>query len=302
MKARRAVDLDVPSAAPCEATLKDPRAAEPEATVKDRRAADRSFALAAASELTIRERAERPPWRASERPAQAELPIVLPVEAVELDEATVKERSAAERQVPSAASFEPTLNERSAIDPEATIKERSAAARNIPPAAPLEPTIKERHTVDRDEAIINERSAAARHVPPAAPFEPTIKERGATARRVSPPVSPTSEWPTSRPNGWLTWWLTACPNASSAPAEPPIVPLRGTSAGNARPRITRSTPTWIVLMVLIVAAAGGTVAFIYRSTNDSEHAHPSSTHAKALDDDATKTTKGDEAKPSGGDP
>jgi hypothetical protein len=268
MKARRAVDLDVPSAAPCEAALKDQRAAEPEATVKDRSAAERSFALAAASELPIRERAERPAWRASGRPAQAELPIVLPAEAVDLDEATVKDRSAAERQVPSAAPFEPTINERSAIDLEATIKERSAAARNVPPAAP---------------------------------FEPTIKEQSATARRVPPPVSPASGWPTSQPNGWLTWWLTACPNASSAPAEPPIVLLKGTSAGNARPRITRSAPTWIVLMVLIVAAAGGTVAFLYRSTNDSEHVQPSSTHTKASGDAATKATKATKRNAIGGD-
>jgi serine/threonine protein kinase len=121
------------------------------------------------------------------REAPPRLPTIEERSAVDLDEATIKDRSDAERQAPPAAPFEPTINERSAsdleatikersaIDLEATIEERSAAARNVPPAASLEPTIKERNAVDRDEAILNERSAAERHVPTAAPFEPTVK-------------------------------------------------------------------------------------------------------------------------------
>lgn len=254
MKARRAVDLDVPSAAPCEATLKDRRAAGPEATVKEQRAADRSFALAAASELTIRERAEWPTWRVSERPAQAELPIVLP----DLDKATVKERSAAGRTVPSAAPFE------------ATLKERSAADRRVPPATSFDATV------------------ADRHVPSAAPFEATIKGRSTVDLGVPPPVSPASERPTARPSGWLTWWLTWRPDESLTPAEPPMVPpanaqraptgtpmppviaqpVVASFAADVRSPITRRARAWIVVAVLIVTTIGGTVALVYGATND----------------------------------
>jgi hypothetical protein len=233
MKARRAVDLDVPSAAPCEATLKDQRAAEPEATVKDRRAADRCFALAAASELTIRERSEWPTWRASERPAPADLPIVLPAEA--------QQRAPTDTPMLS-PSFDVPMHHRTP------------------------------------------------HVPPAATFEATIKDRSTVDLDVPPPVSPASEWPTSRPGDWLTWWLTWRSNESSTPAELPMVPpanaqraptgtpmpspvvaqsLGASFAANVRSPITRRARTWIVVTALLVATIAGTVAFIYGATNDS---------------------------------
>ena len=185
--------------------------------------------------------------------------------AVDLDDVTLKDRSAAARHVPPAASFE------------ATMREQSAAARHIPPAASFEATIKDRSAIDR-------------HVPPAAPFEATIKDRSTVDLDVPPPVSPASEWPTSRPSGWLTWWLTWLPNESSTPAElpmvppanaqlaptgtpmpPPVVaqPVVASFAANVRSPITRRARTWIIVTALIVATIGGTVAFIYGATNDS---------------------------------
>lgn len=183
--------------------------------------------------------------------------------AVDLDAATLRERSAADRNVPPAAPFEATMRERSAADRrvppaasfEATMRERSE--RHVPPAAPLDATIKDRTAIDR-------------HVPPAAPFEATIKDRNTVDLDVPPPVSPTSEWPTSRPSGWLTWWLTWPPNESSTPAELPMVPPANAQlAANVRSPITRRARTWIVVTALIVATIGGTVAFIYGATNDS---------------------------------
>jgi hypothetical protein len=146
----------------------------------------------------------------------------------------------------------------------------------VPPAAPINATIKD-------------RSAIERHVPPAAPFEATIKDRSTVDLDVPPPVSPASEWPTSRPSGWLTWWLTWRPNESSTPAELPMVPpanaqlaptgtpmpspvvaqpIVASFAANARSPITRRARTWIVVTALIVATIGGTVAFIAGATND----------------------------------
>lgn len=206
-----------------------------------------------------------------------------------------KERSAVDLDVPPAVPSEATLKERSAFDlDEATLKERSAADRRVPPAAPFEATIRERR--DRHvppaaplDATIKERSAIDRHVPPAAPFEATIKDRSTVDLDVPPPVSLASEWPTSRPSGWLTWWLTWRPNESSAPAELPMVPPANAQlaptgtpmpspvvaqpfvasfAANVRSPITRRARTWIVVTALIVATIGGTVAFIYGATND----------------------------------
>jgi hypothetical protein len=186
-----------------------------------------------------------------------------------------KERSAVDLDVPPAVPSEATLKERSAFDlDEATLKERSAADRNVPPAAPFEATIKDRSAIDR-------------HVPPAAPFEATLKDRSTVDLDVPPPVSPASEWPTSRPSGWLTWWLTLRANEGSTPAKPPIVPpanaqlapigtpmpspvvaqpVVGLFAANVRSPITRRARTWIVVTALIVATIGATVAFIYGAT------------------------------------
>lgn len=203
--------------------------------------------------------------------------------AVDLDEPTLKERSAADRNVPPAAPFEATLTERSAAD------------RRVPPAASFEATMRERR--DRHvpsaaplDATIKDRSAIDRHVPPAAPFEATIKDRSTVDLDVPPPVSPASEWPTSRPSGWLTWWLTWRPHESSTPAELPMVrsanaqlaptgtpmpsqvvaqPVVASFAANVRSPIPRRARTWIVVTALIVATIGGTVAFIYGATNDS---------------------------------
>jgi hypothetical protein len=226
-----------------------------------------------------------------------------------------KERSAVDLDVPPAVPSEATLKERSAFDlDEATLKERSAADRNVPPAAPFETTIKERSAADRRvppaasfeatmrersdrhvpsaapfEATLKDRSAIDRHVPSAAPFEATLKDRSTVDLDVPPPVSPASEWPTSRPSGWLTWWLTLRANEGSAPAEPPMVPpanaqraptdtpmpspvvaqpVVASFAANVRSPITRRARTWIVVTALIVATIGGTVAFIYGATND----------------------------------
>jgi hypothetical protein len=207
-----------------------------------------------------------------------------------------KERSAVDLDVPPAVPTEATLKDRSAVDlDEATLKERSAADRRVPPAASFEATMRERS--DRHvppaaplDATIKDRSATDRHVPPAAPFEATIKDRSTVDLDVSSPVSPASEWPTSRPSGWLTWWLTWRPNESSTPAELPMVPpanaqraptgtpmpapvvaqpVVASFAADVRSPITRRARTWIVVTALIVAAIGGTVAFIYGATNDS---------------------------------
>lgn len=215
-----------------------------------------------------------------------------------------KERSAVALDVPPAVPSEATLKERSAVDlDEATLKERSAVDRNVPPAASLEAPIKDRSAADRRvppaalfEATMRER--IDRHVPPAAPFEATIKDRSTVDLDVPPPVSPASEWPTSRPSGWLTWWLTWRPNESFAPAELPMVPPENAQlaptgtpmrssvvaqpvvasfAANVRSPITRRARTWIVVTAFIVATIGGTVAFIYGATNDA------ATNATALD-------------------
>jgi hypothetical protein len=207
-----------------------------------------------------------------------------------------KERSAVELDVPPAVPSEATLKERSAVElDEATLKEWSAADRHVPPAAPLDATIKDRSAIDRRvppaalfEATMRERSD--HHVPPAAPLDATIKDRSTVDLDVPPPVSPASEWPTSRPSGWLTWWLTWRPNESSTPAELPMVPpanaqlaptgtpmpspvvaqpLVASFAANVRSPITRRARTWIVVTALIVATIGGSVAFIYGATNDS---------------------------------
>jgi hypothetical protein len=181
------------------------------------------------------------------------------------EEATLKEPSAADRHVPPAAPFE------------ATLKEPSAADRHVPPAASFEATIKDRSAIDR-------------HVPPAAPFEATIKDRSTVDLDVPPPVSPASEWPTSRPSGWLTWWLTWLPNESSTPAELPMVPpgnaqlapgapmpmpppviarpVVASFAADVRSPITRRARTWIIVTALLVATIGGSVAFIHGATND----------------------------------
>jgi hypothetical protein len=226
-----------------------------------------------------------------------------------------QERSAVDLDVPPAVTSETTLKDRSAVDlDEATLKERSAADRNVPPAVPFEATLKDRSTADRRvppaasfEATIRERSdrhvpsaapldvtlkdrsAIDRHVPPAAPFEATLKDRSTVDLDVPPPVSPASEWPTSRPSGWLTWWLMWRANESSASAELPMVPPvnaqlapTGTPmpllvvaqpfvaafAPHVRSPITRKARTWIVVTALIVATIGRTVAFIYGAAND----------------------------------
>jgi hypothetical protein len=174
-----------------------------------------------------------------------------------------KERSAVDLDVPPAFPSEATLKERSAFDlDEATLKERSATDRHVPPAAPLDATLKDRSAIDRQ-------------VPPAAPFEVTIKDRSTVDLDVPPPVSPASEWPTSRPSGWLTWWLTVPPaNAQLAPTGTPMPspvvaqPFVASFAANVRSPITRRARTWIVVTALIVATIGGTVAFIYGATND----------------------------------
>jgi hypothetical protein len=157
------------------------------------------------------------------------------------------------------------------------MREPSAADRHVPPAASFEATIKDRSAIDR-------------RVPPAAPFEATIKDRSTVDLDASPPVSPASEWPTSRPSGWLTWWLTLRPNEGATPAElpmvppanaqlaptgtpvpPPVVahPVVASFAANVRSPITRRARTWIIVTALIVATIGGTVAFINGATNDS---------------------------------
>lgn len=207
-----------------------------------------------------------------------------------------KERSAVDLDVPSAVPSEATLKERSAVDlDEVTLKDQSVADRRVPPAASFEATIRERS--DRHvppaaplDATIKDRSAIDRHVPPAAPFEATLKDRSTVDLDVPPLVSPASEWPTSRPSGWLTWWLTWRPIESSTPAELPMVPpanaqraptgtpmpspvvtqpVVASFAANVRSPITRTARTRIVVTALIVATLGGTVAFIYGATNDS---------------------------------
>lgn len=207
-----------------------------------------------------------------------------------------KERSAVDLDVPPAVPSEATLKEWSAVDlDEATLKERSAADRNVPAAAPFEATLKERSVADRNvppaapfEATLRERSD--RHVSPAESLDATIKDRSAVDLDVPLPVSPASEWPTSRPSGWLTWWLTWLPNESSTPAElpmvspgnaqlapagtpmpPPVVaqPVVASLVASVRSPITRRARTWFAVTALIVATIGGTVAIIYGATNDS---------------------------------
>ena len=191
-----------------------------------------------------------------------------------------KERSAVDLDVPPAVPSEATFKEWSTV---------SAADRNVPPAAPFEATLKERSAADRrvPPATSFDATVADRHVPSAAPFEATIKGRSTVDLGVPSPVSPASEWPTSRPSGWLTWWLTWRPDESLTPAEPPMVPpakqraptgtpmppviaqpVVASFAADVRSPITRRARAWIVVAVLIVTTIGGTVALVYGATND----------------------------------
>lgn len=167
------------------------------------------------------------------------------------------------------------------------IKARSAVDLDIPAAAPFEPTMKERSALDLD-------------VLPPDTLEATIKDR--SAANVPSPMSPASEWPTARPSEWPTWRPTWGPSESPAPAAQPSTSLANAQAAPADampssvvaqpvaapfgvPMAPRNARTWPIITALVVAIAGGAVAFIYGSTN-AEHAS-----SKALDDAAaTKAT------------